>query len=737
MASQTMAFVQNAKSQGKKDSQIWNELRKDPDFNNSVKRARSAGITQEQIAKDFGLNIRFVDSKPKSNYKPFDNTKEARQKREQEALKKQGPTQLWESALLGAADIGVPFVQGAQYVKDKINQGVNAVAGTKLPTNSYEGVTKTYKNINDAHNTVRKANNQGIDVGRIGANMVMTAPLAAAGGTLPSGAKLISKAGAEFLGKNAALGGLIGATGVHENNTERLKSMAAGAAGGALGGIAGDKLGKAASFINRRVNPTQVTNAQVESSIDIALSQMDDGVNGIRLADLPVQAQNQLKKEVKRLMLKGKSPDAQALQRMGVFAEWKAKGFDLKPTLKQATGDAQLWTKETNLSKLDGAEKLAKKYTQDHANLKEILDDFELKTGGTASDEFQVGDDLFKALRRQDEARSNYVAAMYDQAKKHTGNDLLLDGGRFANNMKQSLDEDLVDIDLLPSSLLKKTQDFADGKKPFTLAEKELLVKQINRRMEGADRETKFALQSFRNSLEKEVDTSLDTFGSALNGSAKKAWDDARKAASGRFKVIDRTPALKKALADAEPDKAFEQLVWRGNIRELDSLLNEVKHDPQVVNNMRQAVVKRIANKSLGVNDVFSPKGMADAIKAIGDRKLALLFSPDEIKQLKNIEMAAKFLISQPPGANVNSSNTASTLMNYFSTFTKFPFVNEVAKKFAVNPVRGVNAQIKINQGASALSKTATQSAPSIVGQEMIDQLVKLGVISGANTTSR
>ncbi|MFX9324875.1 hypothetical protein ABTP01_16475 [Acinetobacter baumannii] len=243
MASQLQDRVARAKQANYKDSEIWNELRKNPDFNNRVKQARAAGFTQDQIAQELGLKVKFVDSKPKSNYQPFDNTEEARQKREQDALKKQGPTQLWESALLGAADIGVPFVQGAQYVKDKINQGVNAVAGTKLPTNSYEGVTKTYKNINDAHNTVRKANNQGIDVGRIGANMVMTAPLAAAGGTLPSGAKLISKAGAEFLGKNAALGGLIGATGVHENSTQRLKSMGAGAVGGAVGSAVGKKLG--------------------------------------------------------------------------------------------------------------------------------------------------------------------------------------------------------------------------------------------------------------------------------------------------------------------------------------------------------------------------------------------------------------------------------------------------------------------------------------------------------------
>lgn len=285
MASQTMAFVQNAKSQGKKDSQIWNELRKDPDFNNSVKRARSAGITQEQIAKDFGLNIRFVDSKPKSNYQPFDNTKEARQKREQEALKKQGPTQLWESALLGAADIGVPFVQGAQYVKDKINQGINAVAGTKLPTNSYAGVTKTYKNINNAHNTVRKANNQGMDVGRIGANMAMTAPLAAAGGTLKAGVPLASKAGAEFLARNAAVGATMGATGVHENNTERLKSMRNGAIGGAVGGAVGKKLGdgvaKAINIKQGRMAPAAQEVDELGKQFNVKTSVGDVGRNPI------------------------------------------------------------------------------------------------------------------------------------------------------------------------------------------------------------------------------------------------------------------------------------------------------------------------------------------------------------------------------------------------------------------------------------------------------------------------
>ena len=95
MASQIQSQIASAKKAGYKDSEIWNELRKLPDFNNSVKQARAAGYKQEEIAQQLGLKVKFVDSKPKSNYQPFDNTKEARQKREQDALKKQGPTQPW------------------------------------------------------------------------------------------------------------------------------------------------------------------------------------------------------------------------------------------------------------------------------------------------------------------------------------------------------------------------------------------------------------------------------------------------------------------------------------------------------------------------------------------------------------------------------------------------------------------------------------------------------------------
>lgn len=43
------------------------------------------------------------------------------------------------------------------------------------------------------------------------------------------------------------------------------------------------------------------------------------------------------------------------------------------------------------------------------------------------------------------------------------------------------------------------------------------------------------------------------------------------------------------------------------------------------------------------------------------------------------------------------------------------------------------NAQIKINQGASALQKTATQNAANQSERSLIDRLVEAGILGGAN----
>ncbi|MDH2644769.1 MULTISPECIES: hypothetical protein [Acinetobacter] len=740
MASQTMAFVQNAKSQGKKDSQIWNELRKDPDFNNSVKRARSAGITQEQIAKDFGLNIRFVDSKPKSNYQPFDNTKEARQKREQEALKKQGPTQLWESALLGAADIGVPFVQGAQYVKDKINQGVNAVAGTKLPTNSYEGVTKTYKNINDAHNTVRKANNQGIDVGRIGANMVMTAPLAAAGGTLPSGAKLISKAGAEFLGKNAALGGLIGATGVHENNTERLKSIAAGAAGGAIGAAAGQKIGEGVTKVARKTIPsvkaaTQVrVNQTIDDQIEIALKQ-----SNVKIGDLSDDIIAGLRKDVGAALKSGKAVNKEAIARKVVFDR-----LGIKPTQAQLTGSPQLWQKQAELAKIQGAgDPLRQKLVQDNQQLAGLLDDVALKTGGKADDAYGAASGAIDALKGQQAQNKEFIGAAYDAARKSAGNDIVLDGRGFANDAITRLDEQYA-MSSLPASVRKIIGDIEKNPDAFTLGKSEELIKILNREyksslMNGQPSSSTYAIGVVRDALEGRQGEAMQGLLANGGNDAAQAYQFARDAYKFNAQQIEGIPLLQDAMKGVEPDKLFQKHFLNGNVNDIQRtvyLLNNV--NPQSVANIKEQVIKHISEKAINQNGQFSPAGMKRALDAIGDRRLNTLFTPDEVARIKDIGMAGQYLVTQPAHSYVNNSNTSAALMNFLGGI-----INKPGVRVLLSPLKDVADSVQVNRALKANITSDAKASAEVVNnmllsegdKNLIEQLTKLGLIGGANST--
>ena len=707
------------------------------------------------------LHSLFVAQK-RANYQPFDNTKEARQKREQEALKKQGPTQLWESALLGAADIGVPFVQGAQYVKDKINQGVNAVAGTKLPTNSYEGVTKTYKNINDAHNTVRKANNQGVDIGRIGANMVMTAPLAAAGGTLPSGAKLISKAGAEFLGKNAAVGGLIGATGIHKNNTERLKSMGAGAVGGALGAAVGQKAGEAVSSIARKTVPsvkaaTQVrVNQAIDDQIEIALKQ-----SNVKIGDLSDDIIAGLRKDVGAALKSGKAVNKEAIARKVVFDR-----LGIRPTQAQLTGNPILWQKQAELAKIQGAgDPLREKLVQDNVQLAGLLDDAIKNTHGNAADQYAATQSASDALVLNYNRGKDVASDLYSKARVAQGNDVLLDGAGLANDIYTKLDDEAV-ASFLPPDIGKKINQFSKTYNPssfdggslspgavgapddvapmFTLKNADEFIKNLNRQHKaslnanGQPTATTYALGIVRDAVNKRVDEAIAVMSPDGNESAQ-LYQAAREAYKSNAQLTEKIPLLKDTLKGVEPDKLFQKHILNGNAAELTETMRVLaKVDPTSIYNIKQQTLQYISDKAINQNGQFSPAGMKRALDAIGDRRLNILFAPKEVAHIKDIGMAGQYLVTQPAHSYVNNSNTSAALMNFLGGI-----INKPGVRVLLSPLKDVADSVQVNRALKANitgdAKASTEVVNNMLLSEgdknLIEQLTNLGLISGANST--
>ncbi|WP_248122650.1 glycoside hydrolase family 24 protein [Acinetobacter radioresistens] len=664
-----------------------------------------------------------------ANYTPPDLSKEAQQKVYREQLKKQGPTQFWESGLLGMADIGAPVVQGFSWLGDKVSAGVNAVAGTNLDTNSYERVTKGLKEANDAHNTVREGNKQGMDVVRLGTNIALTAPLAATGGTLKAGTALSSAAGREFLARNAALGGLIGATGIHENNAERVKSMVAGAAGGAIGAGIGQKAGEGITKLAQKAKSFDPRiQTQILASID---DKLDDALKsqGIRLGDLSDEVANGLRQDAQKALRSGKNLNPEAVARKAVLDRLGIKG-----TQAQITGDAKLWQKEAELAKISGAgDQLREKFISDNSQIANLLDEAILKTGGRATDQYGAVKNATDALLDQQSQNRAYIGAAYNAARNAPGNDVVINGAGLANDVFTKLDDAAL-MSSLPPDVAKKVTQIGQNPELFTLKKSEELIKILNDHYKsslqmGQPTSATRALGIVRESI---VNRQREAMSGLLNSGndAAQAYQFARQAHQFNAQQIEKMPLIQDALKGVEPDKLFSKHILNGNVNELDQTVSTLRNiNPQAVADIKQQVLQFISNKAVNQSGQFSPAGMKRALDSIGDRRLSTMFSPDELRHIKDIGRAGHYLVTQPPHSYVNNSNTSAALMNFLGGV-----INKPGVRMLLAPVKDVVDSRAVDKAMRpSLAGNAAQQPVTQAEQSIVDRLMKAGLLGGAN----
>ena len=727
MASQTVAFIQSAKSKGMKDYQIWNELRKNPDFNSSIKQARADGFSQEQIAGDLGLKVRFVDSpKPKPRPKP------------QPAPKPEKPSFLADVGA-GLDDVYSGVAQGAEYVADGIRGGVNKVLGTNLDTNRYEKYTKYKADEKKTYEQARKESGAGMNVGRFVGQTVATLPVAG----LSKGygaAKVLSGAGAKITAQNAAAGALVGGLGFAENAEQRKNNVIGGAIGGAVGGIAGDKIGKGIAKVSQKVVPSAKSaaaarvSATVDDQIKIALKQ-----SNVRMSDLSDDVIAGLRKDVAAALKSGKAVNKEAIARKVVLDR-----VGIRPTQAQLTGDPKLWQKQAELAKINGAgDPLRDKLIQDNVQLAGLLDDVATKTGGKADDAYGAASGAIDALKGQQAQNKAFIGAAYDNARKAAGNDVVLDGRGFANDAITKLDEQYA-MSSLPPSVSKIIKDIEKNPQAFTLGKSEELIKILNREyssslQNGQPTSSTYAIGVVRDALENRQGEAMQNLLTTGGNDAAQAYQFARDAYKFNAQQIEGIPLLKDAIKGVEPDKLFQKHILNGNVAELQKtveLLNNV--NPQSVSDIKGQVVKFISDKAVNQNGQFSPAGMKRALDSIGDRRLAAMFTPDEVARLKDIGMAGQYLVTQPAHSYVNNSNTSAALMNFLGGV-----INKPGVRVLLSPLKDVADSVQVSRAMKAnLTGDAKASADVINNvmfsegdKKMIEQLTKLGVIGGANST--
>lgn len=729
MSSETIAKIAAAKKDGYKDSEIWNHMIRDPKYANGIRKARADGYTQDEIAKYYGLNVRFIDSKPKAKPKPA--------AKPQPAPKPEQPSFLADVGA-GLDDVYSGIAQGAEYVADGIRGGVNKVLGTNLDTNRYEQFTKYKADEKKTYEQARKDSGAGVNIGRPLGQIVATLPVAGLSKTYGT-AKVLSGAGAKITAQNAATGALVGGLGFAENADQRIGNTIAGAVGGAAGGIVGDKVGKGIAKVAQKTVPSVKAAAQtrvsqtIDAQIEVALKQRN-----INIADLSDDIVNGLRKDVAAALKSGKAVNQEAVARKVVFDR-----VGIRPTKAQLTGDPKLWQKQAELAKIQGAgDPLREKLIQDNQTLTGLLDDVTTKTGGKADDAYGAAQNAVTSLKTQNAQNKQFINAAYDNARKAPGNDAVLDGRGFANDAITKLDEQYA-MSSLPSGVSKIIKDIEKNPQSFTLGKSEELIKILNREYKaslqnGQPTSATYAIGVVRDALEGRQSEAMRNLVATGRNDAATAYQFARNANKFNAQQIESIPLLKDAIKGVEPDKLFQKHVLNGNVAELQKtvdLLNNV--DPQSVADIKGQVMKHISNQAVNQNGQFSPAGMKRALDAISDRRLNILFSPEEVLRIKDIGMAGQYLVTQPAHSYVNNSNTSAALMNFFLGVVDLPGVKYVADPFkrAANAVKVNNAlQTSITSGTKVPEATLNNMRYGNGEKAVIEQLTKLGVIGGANT---
>jgi hypothetical protein len=155
-----------------------------------------------------------------------------------------------------------------------------------------------------------------------------------------------------------------------------------------------------------------------------------------------------------------------------------------------------------------------------------------------------------------------------------------------------------------------------------------------------------------------------------LGDSAVAAFNQARAANRTMMQRIESVPALKAVYEGVEPDKFVATYITgqgkEATVSGVQALRQAIDGDQSAIDAIRGQIAAHLKSKALnGAADEvgnFSASNYDNALRAIGDRKLALFFQPDEIAQLKAVGRVARYENVQPRGSAVNNSNTGAML---------------------------------------------------------------------------
>lgn len=497
-------------------------------------------------------------------------------------------------------------------------------------------------------------------------------------------------------------GGASGAS--REAGGDPLMQAAAGFAGGLGAPLAlsaakavGQKVGRTVGNYAADLVAPEMVDRKVENTINLTLRRQ-----GIDWSGIDASTRAAVRNDVKQALSTGNELDGNALRRL---IDYRRVGAT--PTAGGLTLDPVQITREKNLSKIgaNSSDTSLQQLAQvENRNNNAFISNLNDAGAAQAQDPLATGERLIGALNSYADRQRQNIGGLYDAARDSAGRSAELDGFAFTQRANQLLQENLAGK--LPAQIEDVLNNIAAGKAPLTVDHAEQIKTALGRiQRSTTDGNERYAMGLIRQALDEAplrgspqvnpgnlpaVPGTVPPSAGMAGQEAVNAFNQARAANRQFMQTVERTPALDAAMNGAAPDKFLSQFVTgtggRANVRDVEAMAGILRtgrvnpenlpataaqiralpqaEGAQAMVAVKNAIADHLKQKALGgaADEVgnFSQSAYNKALRDIGERKLALFFSPDEIAQLQAVGRVSSYAQFQPRGSAVNNSNSGA-----------------------------------------------------------------------------
>lgn len=475
-------------------------------------------------------------------------------------------------------------------------------------------------------------------------------------GTTAAVGRMMAANPAQQLGSAAGAGLAGGYT--RETGGNEGAQFAASLAGGLAAPMAMSGLARAGQSL---ASVTRAKAAQTPVQIDITINNaLKD--SGLKLSELPAQVAQGIRADVAAAYKTSGTLSPDAVRRL---ADYRLTG--LTPTAAKLTLDPAMVTQQENLAKLGAnsrdpaAQALA---LTKNANSQGLTQGLNKLGAATADDAIAGGEKVMGALTARNNRAQSLINDRYAAARATDGRSAALDPYAFTQRANNLLDDALLG-EKLPADVRNLLNKAAKGEMPLTVD----VAEQFKTRIGDLQRSTTdMAERKALGMVRSALDDAPLLPGQQMGAESIKAFNKARSLNRKWMQIVERTPALEAVRDGIEPDKFVQQFIvgtgGKANAMDVAMLKNSIKSDPVAMTAVKEQITAHLKAKALNGNadevGNFGQSAYNKALNAIGDRKLKLFFSNEDIAQLKALGRVASYEQFQPTGSAVNNSNTAS-----------------------------------------------------------------------------